>query len=420
MEIFRVNRVFVPGGMPEHTFIERAEKSIKKRLESAQDNLCKLVTLTGQTKSGKTVLTKRVYPDTVEGVVWIDGGAISAESDLWNQITESILMWTTIEEQTEERKGSEISGDFEAEANALIVKGKGKLGGKLTDGKSIVKNFSRSISSKASALKHLQENSIALIIDDFHYLDRNLQGSIVRALKPLVFKGFPVILIAIPHRRFDAVKVEREITGRIENITVPYWNDDELMQIPHIGFPLLNIKVSDKIINAFIYESQGSPHLMQEFCRELCHLNNISQTSEHKITISDVSDYLFTKVAEGTGRVIYDKLATGPRQRSDRILRKMKDGTSVDIYKVILRALSHIKPGMDTIPYDQLRSAIREVLIDNIPQAHEVSRVLEKMSKIAYSDEASTPVLDWEKEEQILHVTDPFFAYYLKWGTEAV
>jgi hypothetical protein len=38
------------------------------------------------------------------------------------------------------------------------------------------------------------------------------------------------------------------------------------------------------------------------------------------------------------------------------------------------------------------------------------------MAEIASSDEASTPVLDWEKGDQKLHVTDPFFAFYLKWG----
>lgn len=75
-----------------------------------------------------------------------------------------------------------------------------------------------------------------------------------------------------------------------------------------------------------------------------------------------------------------------------------------------------MKPAMDKIEYEKLRAVIRLILSDNIPQAHEVSRVLDKMSKIASSDEASTPVIDWEKEEQLLHITDPFFAFYLKWG----
>ena len=38
------------------------------------------------------------------------------------------------------------------------------------------------------------------------------------------------------------------------------------------------------------------------------------------------------------------------------------------------------------------------------------------MTEIASSDEASKPVLDWEKDEQKLHITDPFFAFFLKWG----
>ena len=86
----------------------------------------------------------------------------------------------------------------------------------------------------------------------------------------------------------------------------------------------------------------------------------------------------------------------------------------------MLLALAHLKPGLDTIDYEMLRASIREILADNIPQAHEVTRVLEKMSEIATSDEASTPVLDWEKEDQRLHITDPFFAFYLKWGVNLV
>jgi hypothetical protein len=60
-----------------------------------------------------------------------------------------------------------------------------------------------------------------LIIDDFHYLPRDLQGSIVRALKPLVFVGSSIIIIAIPHRRYDALKVEKEMTGWIHPVDIP-------------------------------------------------------------------------------------------------------------------------------------------------------------------------------------------------------
>jgi hypothetical protein len=39
------------------------------------------------------------------------------------------------------------------------------------------------------------------------------------------------------------------------------------------------------------------------------------------------------------------------------------------------------------------------------------------MSSISADDQASTPVVDYEENERKLHITDPFFAYYLRWGT---
>lgn len=262
----------------------------------------------------------------------------------------------------------------------------------------------------------MREFDGSIVVDDFHYLDRNFQGSVIRALKPLIFEGLKVILIAIPHRRYDAVRVEREMTGRIEDIEVPSWSLDELEVISRTGFPLLNVKLAPGIGREFASQAYGSPHLMQEFCQRLASQKGVTETALSTVTISSVEEDLYHKAAEGTGKVIYDKLSKGPRQRSDRLQRSLSEGGTVDIYGVVLKALSVLAPGLETVEYEQLRTAIRQVLNETPPQAHEVTRVLERMAEIAASDEASTPVIDWEKEEQKLHITDPFFAFYLKWG----
>lgn len=257
-----------------------------------------------------------------------------------------------------------------------------------------------------------------LIIDDFHYLQRDFQGNVIRALKPLIFDGLPVILIAIPHRRYDAVKVEREMTGRLEQINIPMWETHELFEIAKEGFPLLNLEVTTNVLNKLASEAYGSPHLMQEFCRKLVEYHGIYETCFNKHSINEVTDDLFKTVAEGTGKIMFDKLSKGPRQRADRVQRRLKNGEMVDIYKATLYALAKAGPGLETIEYERLRSAMRDVLADKIPQAQEVTRVLDKMAEITATDEASTPVLDWEKEKRKLHITDPFFAFYLKWGVK--
>ena len=411
----------MPGGMPQYTYVSRTERDLEKRLKSAKDNLCKLVTLTGSTKSGKTVLVNRVFPRLENDSIWIDGGIVKEEDDLWSAILNELNGFTLRDKAESTESGQGLSGGAEAEIGIpLITKGKGKINTSLEKKQISSSTKTLALSSRTAAITQIKESEVALIIDDFHYLDRAFQGSVIRALKPLVFEGYPVILIAIPHRRYDAVKVEREMTGRLEPITVPAWSEEELEEIPKIGFPLLNVEVSDKVVTRLVSEAYGSPHLMQEFCRELARIHNVEETAVNTVRISAITTNLFSQLAEGTGKVIFDKLSKGPRQRTDRIQRPLADGGQADIYKVVLLALAQLTPGMERVNYETLRATIKEVLADNIPQAHEVSRVLEKMSEIASDDEASTPVIDWDKEEQQLHITDPFFAFFLKWGAKEI
>jgi hypothetical protein len=416
MKTYKSSQVFVPGGMPQYTYVSRTERRLEQDLGNAKDNLCKLVTLTGATKSGKTVLANKIFPRSCGEAIWVDGGTIGEENDLWGYILDELGGCEGFENSSQTSKTKSLSGEIEGEVGAFFIKGKGKTATGLTNGSTTSEKRTRVISKRSAAITLLRQSELPLIIDDFHYLKREFQGDVIRALKPLIFEGHPVIFIAIPHRRYDAVKVEREMTGRLESIHVPPWTTEELTEIPRVGFPLLNAELSDALSVRIAQEAYGSPHLMQEFCRSVAKYHEIEETTPNKLRIEKTNTRIFKNVAEGTGKVVFEKLAKGPRTRTDRMQRSLKTGDTADIYKVVLLALAKLSPGMELVDYDQLRGAIREVLADNFPQAHEVSRVLEKMSEIASSDEASTPVIDWEKDDQKLHITDPFFAFFLKWG----
>ena len=275
----------------------------------------------------------------------------------------------------------------------------------------------RTLAPKPRALQGLRDTQQALIIDDFHYLDRDIQGNVVRALKALIFDGKPVILIAIPHRRYDAVRVEKEMTGPVQEVPISYWTEDELAHILGKGFPILNVQTTGKVVEKFVYECLSSPHLMQEFCRQLCEENGIEETQEagYVLRPKQSVDRLFERVAADTSKTVFERLAKGPRQRSDRNQHQFKDGRTGDIYVAVLHAIANLKPGMTTVEYEGVRTALRELLVD-LPQAHEVSRVLEHMSNIQADQASSVPVLDWEKDERRLHIIDPFFAFFLRWG----
>jgi hypothetical protein len=416
MSSYTVSEVFVPGGMPVYTYVKRTERKLEESVAAAKEHLCKLVTVTGMTKCGKTVLTSKVFPKTKS--IWINGGTVGEENDFWASILVALEGYTDTGQEDTKERDYQIESMAEGQLGFFgVVTGKANTTTGHRRASGTKRSRSLSVSPRVAAINLLSATRKALVIDDFHYLDRDLQGEIVRALKPLIFEGVPIIFIAIPHRRFDAIKVEREITGRIQQVVVPVWDPGELLQIPREGFRLLNLQVTDEVCERLANEAYGSPHLMQEFCRGLAKIHDITETARTPYRIDTIPDSLFLSVAEETGKVIYDKLAKGPRQRKDRLQRHMKNGSSADIYGVTLKALSHIRPGLQTVQYETLRASLREILAEDLPGAHEVTRVLEKMAEIAASDESSTPVLDWDKNEQELHITDPFFAFYLKWGT---
>jgi hypothetical protein len=250
MTSYTVPQVFVPGGMPILTYVRRAEKRLEESVAAAKENLCKLVTVTGMTKSGKTVLVSKIFPKTKDAI-WVNGGVVGKkEDDFWNSVLAEIDGYTDTGQEDSTNSSYQIEGQVDVQLGLpFIASGKAltKTGHERGRGKRRTRHLS--LSPRAAAISQLAATRRPLVIDDFHYLERDFQGEIIRALKPLIFDAVPIILIAIPHRRYDAVKVEREITGRIESVVVPAWDYDELLQISHEGFKVLNMNVSDTPIS---------------------------------------------------------------------------------------------------------------------------------------------------------------------------
>jgi hypothetical protein len=409
--------VFVPGGFPRHTYNPRLQLRLEEKVRQVLENLCKLVIVTGHTKSGKTVLVRSVLG--ASNPVLVDGGPVASEEDFWASVIDQIGAFQETGQAREHATGQQLSATGRAGANFLVAKGEAEVGGQLSFSQAATATRLRSVSSKQAALSGLAEARRPLVIDDFHYLPLSIQGNIVRALKRLIFDGLPVVIIAIPHRRYDAVKVEREMTGRILPVDIPAWDSHELTFIPSAGFPLLDSTMSTIQTEQLATESIGSPHLMQEFCRASCRAHGITDSFDGQSADLDQAALraVFSSTAETIGRPIFEKLARGPRQHGDRMPRELKNGETVDIYGLVLQALAHIRPGLVTLEYEELRAAIREVAARDVPQRHEVSRVLKHMSDIAATDRSSTPVIDFDESDGRLHVTDPFFAFYLRWGS---
>lgn len=411
----KVAEIFISGGLPTVTYNPRTHLNLEGKLVEYIETGYKLISITGPTKSGKTVLCTKLIPE--DKCVFLSGGAIANENDFWESILNELDVDIDDSTTSSETSSNEETDEIQGGISFPFV----NLGGKTSDKESTSSGNSKSTykvrSMKLTALKSLQEMNIALLIDDFHYISSDLQQTIIRSLKQPIFRGLRVIILAVPHRAFDALKVEAEMTGRVIQLPISLWNEEELEEIAETGFSKLNVACSSEIIKRLANESYGSPHLMQEFCFRICKLNNINETvvgPAFDIPEPNFDTFFNDIVSTISSKVAFERLARGPRQRADRVQRELSNGKVVDIYTATLHGIAETGPKTE-ISYEELRTSLKKVLSENVPQGHEITRVLSKMDEIAKEELHGEPVIDWDKENTKLYVADPFFAFYLKW-----
>jgi len=413
----KVGEVFVPGGQPSVTYNPRDDLHLEQKVQDYLDERHRILSLSGPTKCGKTVLLKRVVPGEA---IWISGGAIGTAKDFWASAADKL----GLHDQEESSAGVEETETTGAEGGASggLPAGVLTVDGRAKRGESVTSTGGRKYSRRRPMLNvvadELRATLTPVVVDDFHYLPQKVQLEIVRGLKELVFDGVPVIFASVPHRAFDAVRVEREMTGRVEQVPIGFWSEDELAGIATSGIAALNATIEGHVVERLIEEAFKSPHLMQDFCLQLCKASGVREAQEdvQPVVAANWPEF-FAARAPGASKSAFDLLIQGPRQRSDRMERILVDGTVTDIYGLVLAGIAATGP-LTELGYTELRGSIKEVSRTDPPAHHEVTRVLEKMSGIARDNIEGEPVVDYDDERNTLFISDPFFAFYLRWGTD--
>ena len=110
---------------------------------------------------------------------------------------------------------------------------------------------------------------------------------------------------------------------------------------------------------------------------------------------------------------IYQQLAAGPQSRKVRAKRPLRNGNNADIYEVILLALAETGP-KPAVSYDELRTALTNLLADMVPQKHEITAALKHLAVIARKIGADSAI-DWDETKREINVADPYLRFYLRW-----
>jgi len=396
--------VFVAGGQPTHTYVERSAEHVELKFARAIATPNQIVSLSGPTKTGKTVLCRRILGGDRQ-FVWIDGGQVKDGQDFWNRVAYEL----NLPSQTENTSEGATKAGIEASIPMVIT----ASGSQLFRTSNTEK---RDITSLGSAVTYITQEKIMLVIDDFHYIAEAARTELMRNVKGAVFNGLKVILLSVTHRVFDAIKAESELTGRFTAISLPHWVVADLAQIPTKGFRELGTTCPESVIKVLCDEAQENPFLMQKFCWEICFDLGIERKKligSHTVPDDYDAIKMFRRLSQDAGLPIYQKLAAGPQSRKVRAKRPLRGGGVADIYQAVLLALAESGPKA-VISYDDLRELLGNILSEQVPQKHEITSALKHLSRISRAIGAGSAI-DWDDDKREITLVDPYLRFYLRW-----
>jgi len=408
--------IFRPTSFPRHTYIDRkvsSEDTYEFRLKKALRSSGRLISITGTSKSGKTVLCHKVIDK--DAIIDLSGAQIQSQADFWNQIAEKIRL--PLEIQTTKIVGNKVHVKAKSGGKAGIpVVASIDVGGEAGYEHATAQNIAeKEVRTNSAIMEYLIQNNKVMVLDDFHYIEDELQLYIARILKTELFNGLKAIIISLPHRADDAVRHNPDLIGRTTFIEIAPWSIAELEEIGSKGFALLGYTINKAELRLLAQESIASPQLMQENCFNLA----------DRMAVSDrihVTNELLCKAFHDTVinymhyNVILQKVLRGPAQgRDKRKNYNLKDKTAADIYHLFLQSIC-IDPPVLSMNIENIRARFREVLAETeiLPTSLVISNMIMHAEKIFQEAAPNLDTIEWREQE--LYILDPFLLFYLRWN----
>jgi hypothetical protein len=417
--ILKAQAIFTPGSFPSHTYVARAGEGLEKSLRDAIDTPGQIVSIIGPSKAGKTVLVEKVVGK--ELLITITGAGLRSSEEIWGRV----LDWMQAPSSTDRTSSTSVSGsiDLKGKASAGIpFIGKGEIeasvGGELGHERGRSESFERT--GLNQVVKDIGDSDYVLLVDDFHYMPREVQAEAAKSLKEAVRLGVKVCTASVVHRGDDLVRSNPELRGRVHAIDIKYWRPSDLRQIASAGFAELNIMIDGASIDRLVQEAAGSPQLMQLLCLHTCFVLDVRSRLPDARSVTMNSDQvkkILEQVSAATDfRSLVDVLDAGPKTRgSERKVYQFTDGSNGDVYRAVLKAVASDPPRL-AYSYDELLKRTATVCRGEAPVGSSVVGTCLHISKLAHEKFPSERAIDWDEQKQILDIPDPYLLFYLRWS----
>ncbi len=414
-EHFSLKEVFTPNSTPSITYVDRGDLNLESRLRDSCELDKMVISISGPSKSGKTVLINKVIDE--EQIIRVIGAGIREADDLWNRVLQ--WMGSPTSSTISQSSGSQIAGSVRVGGEAgipLVTKGKTDASASMHKNNATSSSRTFNEGGLTQVIKEIADSDFLIFLDDFHYISEELREEIGKQIKVASDNGVKMITASVPHRADDVVRSNSELRGRVAAIDIAYWNTEHLLMIATQGFAALNASVDPALLSKMANEAMGSPQLMQTICYNLCLVldlrTRLEALTEVDVSEEQLSDAL-TRTSEFTDfSKMLSVLHSGPKKRGqERKEHDFIDSTQGDVYRAVLLAIK-ANPIATSFSYDEITQRVKKICTGDTPSGSSLTSCLAQMHALSEDLQPGKPVLAWD--EDTLDIADPYFAFFLR------
>ncbi|MGE0232267.1 MAG: hypothetical protein AB7O39_13485 [Flavobacteriaceae bacterium] len=415
--ITKISDVFRTTGQPSVTYVERSSGSYERKLDGYLDERGLLCLVTGPSKTGKTTLYKRVLGAREQRPLVVQCRKDRTCLDIWAAALEGV----DFERISESSKSVGASDQIESEASAkagagILFELAAKVGFKYSKQTHHTEIRQRVLADPSPDLliPILSSTNYVLVIEDFHYLDDNEKILLFQQWKRFVDQEITVIVLGTTHRAVDIASSNKDLIGRVAQIDVEQWSNNDLRKICSSGMDYLKCSIDPQAVDRICMESVGLPIIAQQICLQLFSDVNIISVNDAKkrkkhFTKNDVVRSFHRVAVEKYSQFssYYETLIRGPREKS----RKYRT------YELVLLSFSQ-DPAVFSLSRQDLEKRIHDMKLppDQRPPTASINSTLGALGD--FQKRRNIELLEWLPNEAKLYIVEPSFLFYVRWREE--
>lgn len=412
----KATEVFTPGKLPDITYVDNHLKDRARILHDALETGAAVISLSGPSKSGKTVFVeKNIGKDRL---IQVTGAGVFSADKLWDRVFDIIGTpvgkKTTSTNNFEGAIGGKIGG-----AAGVFVSGSGEVSASGKWVKSTAEQNDTAVDYLQLLIRELSGSGLVVFIDDFHYIPRDVQVELSNQIKEAIRNNVIFVVASVPYHADDAIRANPDLRGRTIKLDFDYWKPKDLEEIALRGFAALAASASDGFVQALTREAAGSPQLMQSLCLNACFENGLRERQQKEMKISSDLDAIKVVCTRTAASCDYSstvaKMKEGPKTRGqDRKSYAIKNGSPTDVYPLVVKAIALDPPEL-TQRYANLQGRIQSLCVSETPSGSSVTGACLQIASIA-NDSDNRIIVEWDGDADVLDIRDPYLLFYLRWA----